>query len=129
MQFHRTLGTPELCSGEHAQAQRDGGAVQRKQLVLESELPLPSRYGASVPVQQEIEQIPVHLPWTVRIGIGKSRFSRKILKTKMPHLPRTTGKTPAYLPDTLCLGQLTKQHGNKMSPGTVPFGMTLGIVL
>ena len=129
MQFDRTLGSPVLGPGKHGQAQRDGCAVQRKQLVIEAELALLAFHASMVSLQHRIEKVPIHLPWPVGIRIGQCRLLRRLLKPKMLQLPHTTGKPSADLPDTLGLCQLTEQHRYEMRPGTVSLCLPFSIMI
>ncbi len=129
MELDRTLGSPELRPGKHAQAQRYGGAVQCEQLVPEPELPLLARHASPVSVQQMVKEVPVHLPRPVGIGIGKGGLAGKVIQTQVPDLAHAARKAPADLPDAFGLGQLAEQHGYEVSPRAVSLRMPFGIVV
>jgi hypothetical protein len=129
VQLDRSLGSPELSPGKHAQAQRYGGAVQSEQLVPEPELPLLACHASTVPVQQVVEEVPVHLPRPVGIGIGKGGLPGKVNKPKVPDFAHAAGEAAADLPDALGLGQLAEQHGYELSPRAVSLRMPFGIVV
>lgn len=129
MQLHCALRSPVLGPGEKRQAQGYGRGVQGKQLVLEPEFPLLALHTALVSLEQLIEEIPVHLPGPLRIRIAERGLLRGIPKAQMLDLAHTAGKPSADLPDALGLCQLTKQHGDKVGPGTEPFRMFLGIMI
>ncbi len=129
MKLDRTLGSPELSPGEHAQAERYGGAVQGEKLVLESELSLLARHGSTVSVQQMVKEVPIHLPRPVGIGIGKGGLPGKVNKSQVSDLAYAAGKASADLPDALGLSQLAEQHGYEVCPGAIPLRMPFGIVV
>ena len=76
-----------------------------------------------------IEQVLIHLPRSLGVGIGKGRLFRGCLHSQMTQFTYTTGKAAAYFSDTFCLSKLTEQHGNKLIPGIKSFCIPFGFML
>jgi len=86
VEFDCPFGPSERGPREKRQAKGDGCAVQRKELVLESELPF-LRRGPFAKVKGLVEQGTEHLPRPMHIGVGESRFLGCIFIPRCLNLP------------------------------------------
>ncbi len=124
MKFDRAFLAPELRPREKGQTERDRCAIQAQQLILKPE-PVVRRSGFFTGLQGLVEKVLEHLPGPMGIRIGERGFVGRLLHPEMAHLAHAASQAPADLSQTLCLGQLTEQHGYEMIPGIEPFRIAL----
>jgi hypothetical protein len=125
------LGAPELGPGKQAQAQTDGGRVQREQLVLEAELVL-ARPEASLrpkPLRHRPEQVFEQVRGTVDVGVREIGLARAGTNAQMYEFAQAALKAIADLAQRIGAGQLAEQHGGEVRPGREALGAVLGLVL
>ena len=95
--------------------------VEREQFVPEPELGLVhvSQLARCPEFTQKVpEKILKEFAWAVFVGIRESRFVRVPVYTRMHELSVATLKTLAYLTKGIVSNKMTKEHRNKLDPGT-----------
>jgi hypothetical protein len=70
VKLNGSFGSTELRPREKGQAQRNGGAIEGKQFILEAKFAVPWS-GHPTDLESLVKQITKHLPWSVGVGIGK----------------------------------------------------------
>ena len=73
VQFHSPFGPPIFGPWEKRQTQRNGGAVQRQQLVLEFE-PVLAVTGQFADLKGLVKKLLIHLPGPMGVGIRQSVY-------------------------------------------------------
>ena len=130
VRFDATLGPAKLGPGKQFQAQRDGGRIQRQQLVLETELllALPQPFRITEPLERRKKQILIQLGRAVFIGIGESGFIRRLADAEMNQFAQATAQAVADLAQGVGVGQLAEQHRDQLGPAAKAFGAPFGVV-
>jgi hypothetical protein len=123
VELNGTLGLTEVCPGKQAQAKVDGGRVEAEQLVLEAKSLLFTRALAAAEVPQVKEGILIKLPRAVGVGVRKGAPGGGGAQSQVTELAAGDGQSVPDLPQALCLGQLTEEHGDIL----VPRGEALGV--
>ena len=126
VKFDGSFGSAELGPIKHFQTQIDGGRIHADQFVFKPKLPLPDFDLNSAPVKEFQKNMVIKLPWTMLVGIGQGRMTRS-RNAQMFQLPLAASKASGNLPEGMGATQLTKQHGDKLTPAGKSFGMTFGM--
>jgi len=103
MEFYSPFSPSEVCPRKEGKAEGNGGAVKGEQLVFESELMFP-RCCFFAGIKGLVEEIPVHFPGPMGIGVGEGRFLGGLAHIQMAEFTRAAGQTAAYLSETLGVG-------------------------
>src|SRR5690606_29724644 len=125
------FGAAKRGPGKQAQAQRDGGRVQRQKLVVEAELvPSTAEHLLLAEARQSgPEEFLEQRGGAVFVCIGQSRAARCMLDPHMHQSPEAAPQAVADLAQGIGASQLTEQHGDELRPAGETFGGTLGVVL
>lgn len=94
MQFHGTLGAAKSGPGKQGQTQRDGGTVQRQELVSETEAMFPQPCHLA-DIKRLVKQVAVQLPGAMGIGIGQGGFVGSLLDTQVTEFAQAAGQSAA----------------------------------
>jgi len=124
MELNSTLGLTEVSPRKQTEAKVDRGSVKAEQLVFETEFSLLTGILAAADVPQIKEELLIKLPGTVGIGIGKRALGRGITQSQMSKFATGDGQTIADLPQALGLSKLAEDHGDILTPGRKPLGVT-----
>ena len=130
MRFHAALGTTELSPWKHREAQRDGGRIQRQQLVLEPEFMLA---GAQPLVlakarQRGPEQFLEQGCRAVLVGVGQGGSAGRFGDADMHQTAQATGQSVADVAQGIGAAQLAKEHGDELCPAGKALGGALGVM-
>ncbi len=101
-----TLGAAELGPGKELQAQRDGGGVQRHELVAEPKLrrPMIAQHALGAePLQGCPEQILIQACRPLLVRVGQRRLLRSLVDPQVGELAHAAGHTVADLPQGVSL--------------------------
>src|SRR5258708_21451523 len=71
----------------------------------------------------------LQLPRPMFVGVGQRGESRSRWQTQVPKFSFTRGQASADFTQRLGVPQLTKKHGNELTPATETAGMTFRFVL
>src|SRR5258706_11274264 len=71
----------------------------------------------------------LQLPRPMFVGVGQRGASRSRWQTQVPKFSFTRGQASAAFTQRLGVPQLTKKHGNELTPATETAGMTFRFVL
>ena len=109
---------------------RDGGRIQRQQLVLETELllALPQSFRITEPLERRKKQIFIQLGRAVFIGIGESGFIRRLADAEMNQFAQATAQAVADLAQRIGMGELAEQHRDQLRPAAKAFGAPFRVV-
>ena len=124
------LGSAKLGPWEQLQAQRNGGRIEGKQLVLETELllALPQSLFVAEAVQSGVEQILVQLGGPVFVGVREGGFIRRLDDTKMHQFAQAAAQTVADFAERIGMGELAEQHRDQLGPAAKTLGGTFRVV-
>src|SRR5437016_5768242 len=127
MQLHRSFGQAKLGPIKHRGAEIDHRGIQAQQGILESEFPLLPRSWlagrqALALGQQLLKDRLLQLPRPMFVGVGQRGASRSRWQTQVPKFPFTRGQASADFTQGLGVPQLTKKHGNELTPATETTG-------
>ena len=121
MKLNGSFGLSELGPIKHFQAQINGARIHADQFVLKPELSLPHDLDTALPKELK-ENLLIELPWAVLIGISQGGMAWSS-NAQMFQLPLTASKAPGNLTEGMGPAQVAEEHGHKLVPTRVPFGM------
>jgi hypothetical protein len=75
-----------------------------------------------------IKEVSKYFPASMGIGITEGGFLRGVFHAQMAKLAHTASQSTTYFSKALGLGQLAKEHGYKLIPGSEPLRVPLGLV-
>ena len=116
MKLDGAFGLAEFSPGKKTETKVDGGGIDAEQLVLEAEFLLLSGALVAKQVTQMKENILIKLPGTMGIRVRKRTLGRSSVHSQMTEFATGDSQAVADFPQALALGQLAKQHGNKLIP-------------
>jgi hypothetical protein len=120
-----SFGPTKLGPIKHFQAQIDGGRIHTDQFVFKPEPFLPNDLDMA-PFKESKEYLLIKFPGTMFIGISQGGMTGSS-DAQVFELAFATPKTPGNLPEGIGAAQLTKQHGDKLTPAGKSFGMTFSM--
>ena len=109
------------------QAERDGGRIEREQLVFEPELRLPRSQMRHRPeaCEEFVEEILEKSRRTMFVGICKSRELRRRLDSQVDELSVAAGQTVDDLPEGIRSCKMAEEHRYELCPGSEALGAKL----
>ncbi len=125
MKLDGSFGPPELGPIKHLQTQIDGGRIHADQFVFKPKRFLPDDLDTAS-FKELKKNLLIELPWTMLIGISQGGMARS-RNAQMFQLPLAASKASGNLTERMGAAQLTKQHGDKLTPAGKSFGMTFGM--
>jgi hypothetical protein len=124
VQLNGPFGSPKMGPIKHLQTEINDGGIHPDQSILESKLLFPNLHLNPTAIKEPQEELLIEFPGTMFIGIGQGRM-RGSSDPQMPKLPFTTSKASTNLTKRMGTSQLTKQHGDELTPTGESFSMTL----
>jgi hypothetical protein len=134
MELRRPFGSTKLRSIKHRGAKIDHRGVQTPQRILKSDLPLfsisllASSQGLT-PREKFVKFRSAQVPRPMFIRAGESGASRSREQNQVMEFPLAGGQASANFAQRLRMSQLTKEHGNELTPTTETSGMPISDVL
>src|SRR5438093_3057641 len=118
----------ELCPRKQRQAQRNGCGIQQEQLVLKTKwfLSWPQHRLAAKSFQCFPKQLLKQGRWPIFIRISQTGFVRRLRQSKMFQFTEATTQTIADDSQRVGVGQMTKQHCDKLCPTGKSARMSFG---
>jgi hypothetical protein len=116
VQLDRSLGPAEARPIEGRKAQLDHRRIEAPQRILESEFPAFSGGFQPAPVQQRFENLLVHRPGPMLVGVGQGRTRRRFLHPQVHEFAERRHQPAANLAQRVRSAHLAEQHRHKLVP-------------